>query len=490
MNDITHSILQRISNMGCTHVWFTGVIRHATQTDYSQYGIPCQSPEVVKGQAGSPYAITDYYDIDPDLAEDVRNRMGEWEALVQRVHCAGLQVVMDFVPNHVAREYRSVCLPEGASDLSDENFYLLDGELRIGNYIEYPAKATGNDVFSCHPTSTDWYETVKLNYQHRDTWEKMTSILLFWAGKGVDAFRCDMAEMVPSDFWEYAICKVKAQYPHMDFIAEVYNPSRYREYVGAGFDYLYDKVGMYDCLRDVICQRRPASDITWQWQATDDIHEHMLYFLENHDEQRIASDFFCGDARLAVPAVIVSLLLQQNPFMLYMGQEVGERGMETEGYSGCDGRTTIFDYWTVDSLRRLNFESLHLTEEEVHLYLTYCQLLTIARQERAVNEGLFFDLMYVNRDSPLFDASRQYAFLRKAGNELLLIVVNFSSQPARCGVNIPQHAFDYLKLPCLDAPCQAVDLLTEKEASLLLSPTAPVEMDVPANGGRIYKIVF
>ncbi|MBQ8047872.1 MAG: alpha-amylase [Prevotella sp.] len=493
-SDFSTAVLDHIREMGFTHVWYTGVIRHATQTDYTAHGIPRQSPDVVKGVAGSPYAIADYYDVDPDLATDIAGRMGEWEALIERTHRAGLKVVMDFVPNHVAREYRSVCLPEGTKDLSDENFYLLDGEVRIGNYAEKPARATGNNVFSCQPSTGDWYETVKLNYDHHDTWDKMTAILLFWSQKGVDAFRCDMAEMVPSSFWRYATAAVRKAFPDIDFIGEVYNPFLYREYIASGFTYLYDKVGMYDCLRDVVCKRRPASDITCQWQATDDIRQHMLYFLENHDEQRIASDFFAGDGRKGVPAAIISVLMQTNPFMLYMGQEYGERGMDAEGFSGKDGRTTIFDYWTVGSLLRGLYDRSQLSEEERSLEQTYSLLLNIAQKEPAAREGTFFDLMYVNLDSQTFDASRQYAFLRKSGNEMLLVVANFSDSEVRCGINIPQHAFDYLGIaqPHGDTPIEveATDLLSQEKTVLRLSPIQPVEAVVPAHGGRVYKVVL
>lgn len=313
MNDIDAQVLKRIKAMGVTHVWFTGVLRHASLTDYTAYGIPAQNAEVVKGRAGSPYAITDYYDIDPDLAVDVDKRMQEWESLIARTHKTGMKVIMDFVPNHVARQYHSVCKPKGVRDLGEDddvnmhfstrnNFYYCWGQpLDLGDvtdsqtYHEAPARATGNDHFDNRPGRNDWYETVKLNYgvdycdaggrsEHfdpiPDTWTKMTDILMYWAGKGVDGFRCDMAEMVPAAFWAYSTKVVKAAYPHIIFIGEVYNPSLYRTYIGAGFDLLCDKVGMYDSLRDIVCGRRWASDITTQWQQTDDIRDHMLYFLE------------------------------------------------------------------------------------------------------------------------------------------------------------------------------------------------------------------
>ncbi len=528
LNDIDEKVLRQIKEMGVTHVWYTGIIRHATTTDYSAYGIPQQNPEVVKGKAGSPYAITDYYDVDPDLAEDPQERMAEFEALIERTHKAGMKVVLDFVPNHVARQYQSICAPAGVKGLGEDddvnmhfsthnNFYYCWGqpldlsdvrgtrcEVRGARneedvYTEVPAKATGNDQFSCRPNRNDWYETVKLNYgidycdaggrsEHFDpipnTWNKMTDILLFWAAKGIDAFRCDMAEMVPAAFWAWATDKVKFLYPDKAFIGEVYDPAQYRNYIAAGFDYLYDKVGMYDCMRDVICDRRPASDITQQWQATDDIRDHMLYFLENHDEQRVASDFFAGDGRRGLPGHLVSVLLQRNPYMLYAGQEFGERGMESEGFSGKDGRTTIFDYWSVGSTWRGYFERRKLKKEERALSSDYQKILQMANGEKAVREGETFDLMYVNPQL----ADKQYAFLRKAEEELLIIVANFADNAAETELVIPQHAFDFLQIPKQEVT--ATDLLDGSDLKIILRPEQPIHMVVPPLGGRVYKVVL
>lgn len=520
MNDLDTPRLRRIHEMGFTHVWLTGIIRHATTTDYRHHGIPYQHSTVVKGKAGSPYAITDYYDIDPDIAVNVDRRMDEFEQLVARIHHAGMKVIIDFVPNHVAREYHSICLPERTADLGEgddvnkhfspsNNFYYCPGQPFVAPmdtptgedpYIEFPAKCTGNDRFDNRPGTNDWYETVKLNYgidycdaggrsYHFDpvpnTWNKMTEILLFWAAKNIDGFRCDMAEMVPHDFWSYATRIVKERYPQLVFIGEVYDTTKYRTYVKAGFDYLYDKVGMYDCLRDVICNRRPANSITYYWQSVDDIKDHMLYFLENHDEQRIASDFFCGDGRKAIPGLIVSALLRNNPVMIYAGQELGERGMNAEGFSGCDGRTTIFDYWCVDTLRRGYYDRRHLTQEEKHLMAIYQKVLCMANQEKAIYEGDFFDLMYVNPQSSTFNPRHQYAFLRKKDNEALLMVANFSDEATHIGVTIPCHAFDFLGLPELEV--EATDLLTGEHTTLNLKKDGTVEMDVAAYSGNILK---
>ena len=521
LNDFDTATLQRIRNLGITHIWFTGIIRHATQTDYSSFGIPRQHASIVKGEAGSPYAIVDYYDVMPDLAMCVDRRMEEWEQLVHRTHEAGMKVILDFVPNHVAREYRSIVRPVGVKDLGEDDdvskhfspqndFYYccnqsFEPEINLTGkdgltYQEFPAKATGNDRFDNHPGINDWYETIKLNYgvdycdtggrsEHfnpvPDTWIKMVDILLFWAAKGVDGFRCDMAEMVPPAFWAYATQIVTNRYPDIIFIGEVYDPSRYRTYIQSGFTYLYDKVGMYDCVRGVMCGERSASSITYEWQSLDDISDRMLYFLENHDEQRIASDFFCGDAWKGVPGLLVSALMQRNPLLIYAGQEFGERGMDKEGYSERDGRTTIFDYWALETLYRGYFNREALSDAELHLSLVYQQILRIANRERAISEGQFFDLMYVNPLSEQFNPREQFAFLRKFEAEVLLVIVNFSAQPLNVGVTIPAHAFQVLDMS--EREILAVDLLTGDTLSTALKKDAAFYAEVPAHGGRIYK---
>ena len=512
MNDFTPSALKKIREMGVSHIWYTGIIRHATQTDYTVYGIPRNHAAIVKGKAGSPYAITDYYDVDPDLAVDVDKRMSEFEALIERTHKAGMKVIIDFVPNHVARQYHSICKPEGVKDLGEEdnpqngfdpqnNFYYCTGQrftpyfdLYHGEtepYLEEPAKATGNDCFHNAPGMNDWYETVKLNYgldyyagrvghfsPIPNTWDKMTDILLFWASKGVDGFRCDMAEMVPAAFWHWATDKVKFRYPKMLFIGEVYNPAEYRNYLAAGFDYLYDKVGMYDTLREVICGRQSTHAITGAWQQTDDIRNHMLYFLENHDEQRVASGFFAGSGSKGIPGLVVSALLQQNPLMIYAGQEFGERGMDKEGFSGHDGRTTIFDYWSVDTLVRA--ATRKLTAEEKALKEIYNKVCQIAVTEKAAVDGACFDLMYVNGH-----LHRQYAFIRKAGSEVLLVVANFDELPVRIDVTIPAHAFDFLKIKEKNAT--TIELLSDKKGKITLKRDGAIPLELEPLGAVVLK---
>lgn len=519
--------LSKIKELGVTHVWYTGVIEHATKTDYTMFGIRKDHSAVVKGKAGSPYAIKDYYDIDPDLADNIQNRMSEFEDLVKRTHEAGMKVIIDFVPNHVARQYFSDAREPFVEDLGqtdnvskafdvNNNFYYLPGQtltLRFDPqreedfaYSEFPAKVTGNNHFDAYPSQNDWYETVKLNYgvdyMHGgachfntipNTWEKMLEILLFWADKGVDGFRCDMAEMVPVEFWNWVIPQVK-KVRDVIFIAEVYNPDEYRNYIYTGhFDYLYDKVGLYDTVRAVMCGQAPASNISHCWQLLEGIQKNMLNFLENHDEQRVASDFFAGDARPGIPGMIVSAAMNTNPVMIYSGQELGERGMDAEGFSGRDGRTTIFDYWSVESLRNWNnnglFDGAKLTPAERSLREMYAKLLNVVRSEPVIVEGAFYDLMYANSGNPYFNPNRQYAFLRKWKNEVLLVVVNFDRADQCVWVNIPVEAFKALDFED-NKPAELTDLLTGETTISTLTDAYPYQVKLPAYSGKMLKFSF
>ncbi|MDR1097049.1 MAG: alpha-amylase family protein, partial [Tannerella sp.] len=440
-NSYTEKALKELKDLGITHIWYTGIIAHSTCTDYTACSIPKDHHAIVKGKAGSPYAIKDYYDVDPDLAENVPGRMKEFEDLVKRTHEAGMKVIIDFVPNHVARSYHSQMKPAYIDDLgrhdhterafsTTNNFYYIPGqrlEINFGaqgedfeytefpaKYSEFPAKVTGNDCFSATPGRDDWYETVKLNYgvnylnggsKHfspvPDTWNKMLDILLFWTGKDIDGFRCDMAEMVPVEFWSWVIPRVKSR-KHVIFIAEIYNPAQYKDYINTGrFDYLYDKAGMYDTLREIICHRAPTTDISARWQAIEETKEQMLFFLENHDEQRIASDFFAGDAQAGIPGLAFIATLDVNPIMIYNGQELGEKGMDHEGFSGTDGRTSIFDYWSMQSVRAWAnnglFDGGQLSDGQRMIRESCKKILNMIRNEKAFSLGRFYGLAYCNK---------------------------------------------------------------------------------------------
>jgi glycosidase len=486
LNDITDNALVEIKTMGFSHVWYTGVIEHATMTDHSAHGIKTDDPDVVKGRAGSPYAIKDYYDIAPDLAVDVPNRLNEFQDLVIRTHLNGLKVIIDFVPNHVARTYASDAKPDGVRDFGedddntlnfspDNDFYYIPGHpfiipggynpggdeftspLKDGKFDEFPAKATGNDVFNPAPTINDWFETIKLNYgvyyldgkkSYFDhippLWHKMHHILTYWAEMGVDGFRCDMIEMVPVEFWAWIIPKLKVTYPDLIFIGEAYDKEQYYNYIhNGGFDYLYDKVGLYDAIRRLTCNEPGAS--TWEINAVWNNHckgidQHMLRFMENHDEQRIASTDFAGNASFAIPGMIVSATLATGPVMIYSGQEVGEPAEGIPGFSGDDGRTTIFDYWGVSAhqqwMNNGEFDGGKLSSAQKELRGFYSKLLNIVKANEALSTGEFYELMIANEHQPGFD-TMLYIYMRYTPQQKVLVVANFNRTERATNIKIP-----------------------------------------------------
>ena len=486
--DINGPALDGIKELGTTHVWFTGVIAHATLTSYNDTDLAANNANVVKGRAGSPYAVRDYYDVDPDLAVEVKNRMGEFEELIRRTHAKGLKVIIDFVPNHVARQYHSYAKPAGVKDFGEgddvhvafsaaNDFYYVPGkdlvvpslkaeqhsplgELQQQKYVESPAKATGNNVFSEKPGIDDWYETVKLNYgvdyenhtaQHfnptPEVWTKMRDILVYWTDKGVDGFRCDMAEMVPLAFWGWVIPEVKKVKPGLIFIGEAYDPSTYKSYLTTGqFDYLYDKVGLYDGLKKLIRSEEHAdvNDIRKVWQVESaGFGDQMLRFLENHDEERIASNGFAGRAELALPAMVVSATLSGGPVMTYFGQEVGEPASGAEGFGGEDNRTTIFDYWGVPEHQKwMNggaFDGGQLGTAQKALRDYYVRLLQFTASSAALAKGEFWEIP-VNGNMN----KRMYGYVRYTATQRLLILVNFDRHYRMEGqVQIPERILQH-----------------------------------------------
>ena len=471
--DFTTKALEELKALGVTHIWFTGVLHHALTTDYTAYGISNDFPAVVKGRAGSPYAIKDYYTVNPDLADDPTQRLEEWEALIARTHQCGLKVIMDIVPNHVARRYESIAKPEGTRGFGEDddttvqyavnnNFYYNPNEAFqlpegiYGEYHEFPAKWTGNGARASKPDRNDWYETVKLNYGVRpdgtkdfielpasfenedteahyhfwadktipDTWRKFKDIALYWLGKGVDGFRYDMAEMVPVEFWSYLNSAIKHQNLKAFLLAEVYNPNEYRPYLHLGkMDYLYDKVQLYDTLRNIVTHGHSTDAIVAIQSSLADIAHRMLHFLENHDEQRIASPEFAGYAEKAKPAMTVSTFISESPVMLYFGQEVGEKAAEVAGF-GSPSRTSIFDYIGVPAHQRWvnnkRFDGGQLSEAERSLRNFYQRLLNLK-----VN-GAYIDLHQYNRQHTEYYNDRVYSFARGNEDEQWVIVSNFS----------------------------------------------------------------
>jgi glycosidase len=529
--DIDSTALAGIKALGTTHIWYTGVLEHALLTDYTAAGIPTDDADVVQGRAGSPYAIKDYYDVDPDLAADVKNRMREFERLVQRTHNQEMRVIIDFVANHVARSYHSDAKPEGVKDFGEtdapskafapsNNYYYLPGQsfqvpkgynplgpnafpTKDGKFAETPAKVSGNGQFIANPKSTDWFDVVKLNYgidyQNQsktyfepipDTWNKMRDILVFWAGKNVDGFRCDMAEMVPTEFWGWVIPQVKAVNPEILFIAEIYKPNEYRSYLDKGrFDFLYDKVQLYDTLRLMINTKASATAIPTIQRSLLGINDNMVHFLENHDEQRIASPFFNGDPWKALPGMVVSATIDKGPVMIYFGQEVGEPGAGAAGFDSEDGRTTKYDYWGVPEHQKWvngkKYDGGQLSDEQRALRQFYGDILTLAKDNPAISRGSYFDLTMENVKAGNC-SDRIVSFARVLDDEKLVIVAGFNVKPERIKIQLSREvvaAFD------LDTSAKYIgrDLL-RSGADIGLSSEFTFELDVPPYNSFVIKI--
>ena len=492
--DFDSKALEGIKELGVTHIWYTGVLHHATVTDYSEFGLPADDPDVVKGRAGSPYAVKDYYNVNPDLAVDPNERLQEFEALIERTHQHNMKVIIDIVPNHVARDYQSVSKPDGVEDFGanddttvtyqrNNNFYYVVGEdFRVpqsddyeplggmehpkadGQFTESPAKWTGNGARTAQPDINDWYETVKINYGVKpdgsydfprlpqeyankdyrahyafwqdkdlpDSWYKFRDITQYWLEKGVDGFRYDMAEMVPVEFWSFLNASIKMQNPDAFLLAEVYNPELYRPYLEQGkMDYLYDKVGFYDTLKAIIQGREDAAALLAKHNEVADIEQHMLHFLENHDEQRIASPDFAGDMNWGKPAMTVSTLVSRAPTMIYFGQTVGEDGSEEPGF-GDPTRTSIFDYIGVPAHQQWmndgEFDGAELSAEQRQLRRFYVELMALNKLP-AIAQG---NLVEVSNSQPKHVVS----FIRQAGNQRVLVVANFAEQEQQVSVDV------------------------------------------------------
>jgi glycosidase len=490
--DFDDKALQGIKQLGASHIWYTGVPHHALVADYTAYGISIDDPDVIKGRAGSPYAVKDYYNVNPDLARNPARRLQEFKDLIDRSHKHGLKVMIDIVPNHVARGYRSHGAPAGTRDFGvdddtsveyavDNDFYYVPGKafevpvwpadykvlggqaspMLDGKFAENPAKWTGNGSRAAQPKFDDWYETVKINYGVRpdgtydfprlpadyadkdwqahyafwqgktvpSSWKKFRDITQFWLAQGVDGFRYDMAEMVPVEFWSYLNSQIKHTNPEAVLLAEVYNPKLYRDYIRLGqMDYLYDKVDFYDQMKAVMQGKSDTMPLLETQAKFADIEHHLLHFLENHDEQRIASPEFAGDARKGLPAMVVSATISSSPTLLYFGQDVGEKGEGNPGF-GKASRTTIFDYWGVPAHQRwMNdgaFDGGQLTADEKQLRAYYTALMQFTRNAPALM-GQYRELHTGNVNSAGYDGS-VFAFARWSADHQLLVVSNFSA---------------------------------------------------------------
>lgn len=551
-NDFTDKALHEIKDLGVTYIWYTGVPHHALVRDYTVYGISNDDPEVVKGRAGSPYAVKDYYNVNPDLAVNPANRLQEFEALIARTHKAGLKLIIDIVPNHIARKYEGKNNPEGVKDFGandnvnveydrNNNFYYIpkvhfeipDGDIPLngeknpmidGYFDENPAKWTGNGSRKVKPDQNDWYETVKVNYGIRpdgskdfpelptrfdqksyqehfafwqdkdvpDSWKKFKSIALYWTAKGVDGFRYDMAEMVPYEFWSYMNSAIKMKNPNAFLLAEVYNPNEYRNYIRLGkMDYLYDKVETYDKLKDVIRGKSNPDGLSDIQKRMSDIEHHMLHFLDNHDEQRLASPEFAGTPERGKPLMVVSTTISTSPTMVYFGQEVGEAGNENAGF-GMHSRTSIFDYIGVPNHQRWmnegKFDGGKLSDSEKNLRDFYKRLLNFSINSSALM-GDFQEIQSVNRQNNQGYDESIYSYVRWSESQKLVIVANFSSEKTSAfNLKIPSDVI--LKWNLKDGEYVLTDQLYSNKKNVLVvkNGEGTVIIEIAPSESFIYEV--
>jgi glycosidase len=553
-SDFTDTALLGIKELGTSYIWYTGVPHHALVGDYSQYGISIDDPDVIKGRAGSPYAVKDYYNVNPDLATHPENRLAEFEALIKRTHKHNMKVIIDIVPNHVARKYESVTLPEGQNSFGTNddksleyakhnNFYYIPGKsfdvpeginalpaaggnkdpLADGQFYESPAKWTGNGSRAAKPRADDWYETVKVNYGVKpdgsydfpklpngyrnlphsdhytfwqqqqdlpDSWYKFEAIVHYWLEKGVDGFRYDMAEMVPVEFWSFLNSSIKAKFPDTLLLAEVYQPNLYRDYVHIGkMDYLYDKVEFYDTLKLVMQNKGPSSSLEEIQTGMADIEKHMLHFLENHDEQRIASPDFAGNADKGKPALVVSALISSSPTMLYFAQDVGEDGSEKTGF-GAPTRTTIFDYSGVPAHQRwMNdgaFDGAKLSESEQQLRDYYITIMRISAEHNTML-GDYQSIHSYNLQQGTEYSEKQFSFVRYNAKKALIVISNFSDFPVKMNLSLPSDLISKWQLN--NSNYSLTDLVTlENNTMKVGQQNASVAISLDANESSILEL--
>lgn len=535
-NDISTPILEELKSWGYTHIWLIGILEQASQTSYPELGIEGNHPSIVKGIAGSPYAIRDYYDVSPDYTYVPENRIEEFKALVKRIKSIGLGILIDFVPNHLAREYKSDKKPSQEADFgefdntethfsTDNNFYYLLGEWFQSpnsvagpngrHYTEYPAKASGNNVFSSKPSINDWYETIKLNYginylrsvpdlelgEIPDTWFKMRSVLLYWAGMGINGFRCDMAELVPIEFWEWVIPQVKKVFPNLTFIAEIYDPRKYHRFITTGkFDLLYDKVGVYDLLMSVAQGKGNINDLDGLLHEYYPLKSHLLRFMENHDEVRLASAFGLGSADVGLATFKLCATLSEGSVMLFNGQEFGEAADEASGFSGADGKTTIFDYWNMPELQKwfLSFPDDSKLKSQLwfSVYEAYKSFMKLLATEEVFNKGGFYGLQYANKGNSWdYDDTKMYSFLRILGNKTILVVSNLGNgEGMRPRVKIPAEAWNSIGATGQNFLLQDMETkeyisFSRDEVINLYDKKAGVEIPLPAYTTKFYRLL-
>jgi glycosidase len=321
-----------------------------------------------KGTHGSPYAVRDYYGINPDYGT-----VAELHRLIGAAHRRGLKVIMDIVADHTAWDSVLMKTPD---------FYRRD--------------AAGHIV----PPHPDWDDVAALNYANPQLRRYMIDMLKHWVHEfDVDGFRCDAAGMVPTDFWEQARTELDALKPGLFMLAEWDEPALLAHAFDA--DYAWKA---YAALADAIAGRAPASAVREQWQHDYARYERgalRLRFSDNHDETRAMTRF--GEAAaLAASALVFTL---DGVPLLYNGMEVGDTAESAA--PALFGRVPI--YWS-NAERHPQFPRV------------YQQFTALRHAHPSLTDG---ELVWLHNS----EEARVLSFMRRDADETLLVAVNLSSQP-------------------------------------------------------------
>ena len=584
--DLNDEVLSSLKKLGFDAIWVTGVLRQATTRDYSSIGLPPDDPDLLKGIAGSPYAIRDYYDVCPDYALDPAKRVEEFKSLLTRAKQHDLKIFMDFIPNHVARSYASVIHPErdfgredrGTEFFSADDFYNLKPDshgppLRLATFDPrkkepltpttkviwddqqnrfpglkekidglFPGEAkrgrvTGDNQNTWTPNQDCWYETIKFNYGYNFTegakgrrrhptvaqpdfpvpnlWKKMDAVIAYWQEMGVDGFRCDVAHIVPSEFWHWALARARERNPKTFFYAECYegdvrlevpdaNPelapfrSNPTSLLEAGFDAVYGH-DAYKRLMEIYQDKAWANDLDSAGRAGF-VGDNSVRYAENHDEVRVASPqvspkHWGGHGPLVGRPVSGILFgLSRGPVMVYYGQEVGEPAdVGAAGFELDKGRTTFFDYWSVPTLIQWmnhgKYDGGALPELNQNLRAFYGRLLN-SLTHPALAQGNFIPLNPANRENAFYhvaDGKREngrwlYSFLRydPVSQRTLLVAANLHPKSAASGVKLKfsEEATRLLHLTP-ELTLEGSDLLSQKPSSLRVSAKELTTSGIP-----------
>jgi glycosidase len=375
-----------------------------------------------KGTFGSPYSIRDFHAVNPDYGTP-----DDLKALVREAHARGLKVILDVVANHTSWDSVMMATPE---------LYVRDAQGRV------------------QPPNADWTDVAKLDYANPKTRTHMIDMMAFWLrDHGVDGFRCDVAGLVPTDFWEEARPKLEAIRPDLFLLAEWSTPDLLAKAFDADYAWPF-----HAALNRVLSLGAPASEIRAAWEGErrnfpkGSLH---LRFSDNHDEKRAIARF--GEpAALAAQALVFTM---DGLPLVYNGMEIGDTG--ESGDPAIAERIPIF--WPIVE-RRPEFPKL------------YREMIALRRGHEALRRG---DTVWVPSSAP----ERVVSFLRRAAGEDVLVTVNLSSRPWTGTVELPAGAPFAEITPAVPLPQQPGGGTPERKVHQLELPA----LSLDAWGFRIFR---